>query len=315
MGAAFLNCADATADGWQRRRIRSQPERRRGTSVAAGYGPGPARGGRRRSWYGSKKGITPHALKVQAAVALHPIEPNRQKISPYHPMDPPLPSSSDGVRSKATSDCASGRPPDVDRLGSGLPSIRVRALPALLRAYRTIRTRRTRIVRVVARLYAPDYGRAVPGITVACVRHAARLSRPYPCVEADRVRGISDGCRVADHPMSASLSQGSSRVRSSAWNRRSNPFLASPSGGATIAFLGSGREWPSGGAWCVLTTRARIRQPGAALLGTQAVTKLTHEAQREGREIAGHNPHLEPSHTAPLKAGSITPTRRRPRIR
>lgn len=110
MGAAFLNCADATADGWQRRRIRSQPERRRGTSVAAGYGPGPARGGRRRSWYGSKKGITPHALKVQAAVLLHLIEPNRQKISPYHPMDPPLPSFSDGVRSEATSDCESGRP-------------------------------------------------------------------------------------------------------------------------------------------------------------------------------------------------------------
>ncbi len=49
--------------------------------------------------------------------------------------------------------------------------------------------------------------------------------------------------------------------------------------------------------------------------GTQAVTKLIQEAQREGRGIAGHNPHLEPSHTAPLKAGSITPTRRRPRIR
>ncbi len=63
-------------------------------------------------------------------MALHSIEPNRQKISPYHPMDPPLPSSSDDVRSEATSDCASGRPPDVDRLGSGLPSIRVRALPA-----------------------------------------------------------------------------------------------------------------------------------------------------------------------------------------
>ncbi len=112
MAAAFLNCADATADGWRRRRIRSQPERRRGTSVEArqGYGPGPARGGRRRSWYGSKKSITLHALKVQAAVLLHLIEPNRQKISLYHPMDPPPPSFSDGVRSEATSDCESGRP-------------------------------------------------------------------------------------------------------------------------------------------------------------------------------------------------------------
>ena len=170
-------------------------------------------------------------------MALHPIEPNWQKdrqssvppaclnplaehripdparpakISPYHPMDPPPPSSSDGVRSEATSDCASGRPPDVDRLGSGLSSIRVRAPPALLRAYRTICTRRTRIVRVAERLYAPDYGRAVPGITVSCVRYTARLLRLCPCVEAGRMRGISDGCRAADHPMLASLSRGSS---------------------------------------------------------------------------------------------------------
>ena len=275
-------------------------------------------------------------------MVIHPIEPNRQKhrhtraaiiaspywhspgsgrrherqkISPHHPMGPPSPSSSNGVRRPATSDLESGRPPYVDRLSSGLPSIRVRALPVLPRAYRTIGAHRASVLPVVVLLYAPDYGRAVPGITTSCVRYTARLSRLCPCVEADRVRGISDRCRVPDHLISASLSLRSSRVRSSAWNRRSNPFLASPSGCATLAFPGFGREWPSGGAWCVLTTRVRIRQSGAALLGTQAVTKLTQEAQREGRGIAGHTPNIGPSHTAPLKAGRIVPTRRSPRIR
>lgn len=144
---------------------------------------GPARGDRRRSWYGSKKGISPHALKVQAAVLLHPIEPNRQKIRPYHPMDPPPPSFSDGVRSEATSDCQSVRPPDVDRLDSGLPSVRVQALPALLRAYRTICTRRTRIVHVATRPYARTMAELYPasrtfasGIRRGC-RTDARASR------------------------------------------------------------------------------------------------------------------------------------------
>lgn len=97
------------------------------------------------------------------------------------------------------------------------------------------------------------------------------------------MRGISYGCRVADQLMSASLSLGSSRVRSSASNRRSNSFLAIPSGFAAIAFLSSGREWPSGGAWCVLTTGARIPQPGAPRSGSQAIHSAQGDPPREGR--------------------------------
>lgn len=79
--------------------LAAQAARRMG-GEAAGSGPGlngdvarrwrhgrirsdPARGGRRQLWHGkrdgSRKSITPHALKVRAAVTLRPIEPDQQK--------------------------------------------------------------------------------------------------------------------------------------------------------------------------------------------------------------------------------------------
>lgn len=53
----------------------------------------------------------------------------------------------------------------------------------------------------------------------------------------------------------------------------------------------------------------------SGIFETHAVIGPPRKGREKDGDGAGHNPHLEPSHTAPLKAGVTVSTRRRQQIR